>query len=150
MGLVVENKFIVNSLESVGEYQQHVFDLWEQHKYLVFYPPQIGKDRTLDQNDMSFELYTRIGKQLYGGDDKHARAECKLEIGVPLARQHDPIFREVYDKHIKPFDYGTKLAIMNILPVTSRLSKRVFREYIDKVFDTYAAKGVDFGDLVKQ
>ena len=103
--------------------------------------------RNLGQNDLSFELYNRIGKAIYGGDSDLARRECKLRIGVPLLREHDPEFRELYDQVIKGHDYETKLKIMSYLPVTSRMSKKIFTQYANKVIDTYAAQGVDLGDF---
>ena len=145
----MKDKITINSWDALADFKK-LLDRWFlDYKYLVFTIPQFGRDRTLDQNAMSFELYTRIGKQLYGGDVKHARYECKLELGVPLLRENYPDFQDVYDKVIKPHDYPTKLKIMEYLPVSRIMSKRIFREYIDKIFDVYSEKGVDFGDLLE-
>ena len=140
-------KTIINSNESLARYVNQLKHWYMEHKYLVMHQPQFGKDRTVDQNAMSFELYTRIGKTLYGGDTEHARYECKLHYGVPILRENDPDFQKIYDTVIKPHDYGTKLKIMEYLPVTSLMSKKQFSEYVDKILNVYSEKGVDFTDL---
>lgn len=142
-------KSVINSAESLASYKSKLDAWFNEHKYLIMHQPQFGMDRTLDQNAMSFELYTRIGKTLYGGDTKHARYECKLHYGVPILREHDPDFHQIYDTVIKPHDYGTKLKIMEYLPVTSLMSKKQFSEFVDKILNVYSEKGVDFTDLEK-
>jgi hypothetical protein len=45
---------------------------------------------------------------------------------------------------VKPHDYEDKLAIMDFLPVTSRMKKPQATEYIDTVQREYAQRGVRF------
>lgn len=142
-------KTIINSWESLDRYKNQLNSWFMEHKYLVMHQPQFGKSRTVDQNSMSFELYTRIGKALYGGDTKHARYECKLQYGVPILREHDPEFQKLYDEVVRHHEYGTKLKIMGYLPVTSLMGKKAFSEYVDRVINVYSEKGVDFTDLTE-
>ena len=83
---------------------------------------EVEADRSLNQNDMSFEIYKRIAQQLYGGDVSHARAECKLRHGIPILRTEKPAFRAAYDKHIKPLCYEDKLCLLYTSPSPRDLS----------------------------
>ena len=106
-----------------------------------------GGQRSVDQNRMFFEQYTRIGKQLYGGDTEFARRECKLTCGVPILRRDSPAFNRMYNKVVMHHDYQTKLQMMDYLPVTSNMIVAQGVEYINAIFDTYAMKGIDWEGL---
>lgn len=136
----------VNSDYSLDMFLKRAADLYHENKHLRF-TWRIGKDRSLDQNDMMFECYTRIGKTLYGGDVEMARRECKLRIGVPILRSQDENFRESYDRTLKPLSYESKLEVMQWFPVSSLMTVKQGREYIDSIMDTYTQRGVDFRDL---
>ena len=142
----MKNKYRVNSEHSKESFKARVDSLYAEHPYLVF-SWRIGKDRSLDQNDMTFELYTRIGRTLYGGDVEHARRECKLRHGVPILREEDDKFKESYDRTLKPLGYNSKLEIMQWFPVSSLMTVKQCRQYIDSIMDHYAQKGVDVSDL---
>lgn len=139
-------KFRVNSEFTLSNCQNWLAEKLKQHGQMtVTLKP--GKDRSLDQNDMCFELYTRIGKTLYGGDTEHARRECKLHIGVPILRSEDEAFRESYDRVLKPLSYADKLELMQWFPVSSLMSVKQCQQFIDRIMDVYAQKGVDVRDL---
>ncbi|MEW5251547.1 hypothetical protein [Microbulbifer discodermiae] len=140
-------QFQVNSQASLQGFFNHCERLFSDHKVVRFFW-RLGKDRSLDQNRMCFELYQRIGRSLYGDDSAHARAECKLTIGVPILREEDEKFRESYDKIIKPVAYQDKLDLMEWFPVTRLMTVKQCQRYIDTVFDRYTLKGVDFGALL--
>jgi hypothetical protein len=140
-------QFLVNSSTSLHGFFVHCERLFKEHRVIRF-TWRIGKDRSLDQNRMCFEIYVRVGRALYGGDTAHARAECKLTIGVPILREEDEKFRESYDKIIKPVAYQDKLALMEWFPVTRLMTVKQCQRYIDTTFDTYTLKGVDFGGLL--
>jgi len=130
----------INRVQSVCEGQEQVTFSW-----------RVGKDMSDDQRRMTFELYSRIGEQLYGGDSLHARAECKLTLGVPIMRRDDVDYRAKYDMVIRPLDYDTKLSLMIPsleFPVTSCMGIRQCREYIDTVIKVYTNKGVDFSAIL--
>lgn len=139
-------KFRVNSDSTLSNCQKWLAEKLKQHgQMIVTLKP--GKDRSLDQNDMTFELYTRIGKTLYGGDVEYARRECKLHYGVPILREEDAKFRESYDRALKPLSYERKLEVMQWFPVTSLMGVKQCQRYIDKIQDAYTQKGVDFSEL---
>ena len=138
--------WVINSEAKLSSLITHIEKEWQERKWLKI-QIQNATHRSLDQNDLSFELYNRIGQAMYGGDSDLARRECKLRHGVPLLRENDPQFKQIYDSVIKGQDYETKLKIMAYLPVTSRMSKKVFTQYANRVIDAYSAEGVDLHDF---
>lgn len=104
--------------------------------------------RTIPQNRLFYLMYDIIGKRLYGDDGHHARNECKLTIGVPILRRDSEKFSATYDKLIKPAEYADKLAMMEYISISSIFNKAQGTEYIKKIFDTYAEKGVSWSELI--
>lgn len=104
--------------------------------------------RSIPQNRLFYLMYDIIGKQLYGGDEHHARNECKLTIGVPILRRDSEKFQQTYDRLLKPASYEDKLAMMEYISVSSIFDKAQGTEYIRKMFDTYSQKGVRWSELI--
>lgn len=104
--------------------------------------------RSIPQNRLFYLLYDIIGKQLYGGDENHARNECKLTIGIPILRRDSEKFQQTYDRLLKPASYEDKLAMMEYISVSSIFDKAQGTEYIKKMFDTYSQKGVRWSELI--
>jgi len=104
-----------------------------------------GRKRSDGQNKLQHAMYREIGKQLYGGDWRLAKRECKLTIGVPILRQESEQFKDLYDKVIgtgknAKIDHQTKLEFMEVLDVSSALSVSGANEYIEGIYSTYAEK----------
>ena len=95
-------------------------------------------------------MYREIAKQLYGKDEDHAKNECKLTIGVPLLRETNEEFRKIYDRNLKRLDYAAKLQVISVINVSSILSMGAAHQYIDKIYDEYAQKGVNWSDFVNK
>ena len=103
----------------------------------------VGEKRSLPQNDLIYELYTIIAQQKEDQSIADIRRECKLRIGVPILRASNDQFRNLYDKAIKGgLTYEEKLAAMDILPVTSLMTKAQGTEYIETVIREYSQQGV--------
>ena len=98
--------------------------------------------RSLDQNALINSMYGDIAQAKKDESTSQVRRRCKLHFGVPILRGCDEEFRAVYDKVVKPHDYETKLAIMDYLPVTSRMGKAKATEYINTVMSEHP--GVPF------
>ena len=143
----IDKQFTVNSEEGWQQFLEWARAFYEEHKYVTFAKPRIGKDRTVLQNDFSFEAYDRIAKQLYGGDIEHARFECKLNIGCPILSGNDEEFRHLFHFAIAPLPYCDRLKAMKYLPVTRLMTRKQFKEYTRMIDRTYSSKGVHFGDL---
>ena len=105
------------------------------------------KPRSLPQNNLIYLSYERIGKTLYGNDELHARRECKLTIGCRILLRDSEAFRTVYDKVIRAYDYETKLMAMDLISVSSIMSKKQCKEYLDRIINGYTLKGCYFADL---
>jgi len=104
-----------------------------------------GRRRSDGQNKLQHAMYREIGNQLYGGDWKLAKRECKLTIGVPILRQESEQFKALYDKVIgtgrnAKVDHETKLDLMEVIDVSSALSVSGANEYIETIYSTYAEK----------
>ena len=101
-----------------------------------------GEKRTLDQNALSFALYTQIGNQIQDQSISDIRAECKLTVGVPLLRAKDEAFCAFYNAGLLNLTYEQKIAAMEYVPVTSIMGKKVFSQYIDDVIRKYSKQGI--------
>ena len=115
-----------------------VDDLKERKKPFVV--EIIAGHRSVPQNRLFYLMYDIIAKQLYGGDNEHARNECKLTIGVPILRRDSAKFTKTYDRLIKPANYDDKIHAMEFISVSSIFDREQGSEYIQKMFDAYADK----------
>lgn len=97
--------------------------------------------RSLDQNDMKERQVHEIAVQLYGGDEDHARREAKYQIGCRILMRDDQKYREFFQA-ISHLTHEQKLKAMDLIPVTSVMNKTQMTEYIERVFQYYAEKGV--------
>lgn len=107
----------------------------------------IQKRRTSAQNRLYFSLYQRIAKTLHGGDEQHARRECKLKIGCRILRRDSEDFASTYDLVIRPLDYESKLRAMDLISVSSIMSVKQGTEYIKKIIQMYTEQGCYFMDI---
>lgn len=102
----------------------------------------ISEKRSLDQNAMVWALYKQIADQLDDQNTLDVTRHCKLHYGVPILRAGSLIFRDLYDRVVKPHDHETKLAIMDWLPVSSKMDKSQCTEYIDTIIREYSKQGL--------
>lgn len=105
---------------------------------------QEGRDRSTEQNRLAFKWYAEISQQT-GEEVEDVRARCKLEIGVPILRADVERFRETYDRLIRPLTRTEKLKLVRDieLPVTSLMNVGQMTRYLDLVFRTHAAHGIE-------
>ena len=98
--------------------------------------------RTLSQNDLVNALYGEIARQVPDQRQIDIRRECKLRYGVGILRAGNAQFRSMYDTAIKGnLCYEAKLEAMDILPVTSLMTKAQCTEYIETVIREYSKQG---------
>jgi hypothetical protein len=133
----VGESWTINSPISLLAFVNNVEKLYSEHKYITYEPPKIGADRSLSSNALSHVWYNYADKMLICqvGDTKRY---CKLHFGVPILRGEDEKFLQMYDKVIRPFDYETKLKMMDYLPVTSLMSRNQMTRYLTAVQIDYA------------
>lgn len=101
-----------------------------------------GRDRTLDQNALQWLWATEAAHQLGDRTADEVRHEWKLHHGVPILREEDAQFREVYDRALKPLPYELKVEAMRYVPVTSLMKVSQMVRYLDAVSRQCAQNGV--------
>lgn len=77
------------------------------------------------------------------------RAFCKLHFGVPILRNEDEKFREIYDKKVKWRSYQDKLAFMAEpfdFPVTRLMTVKQHKEYLDAIYVHFTGLGFELTD----
>jgi hypothetical protein len=77
------------------------------------------------------------------------RAECKLEIGVPILRAENDDFCMQYDELIKHLPYEDKIALMLPpieLPVTSLMNVKQKTAFLDQVSHRFSERGMQLTD----
>lgn len=129
--------WVVNSEEKLNNFIGQASKLFKENKYVRF-NWKVGKDRSIDQNALSFQLYVDIhrGKPDSYPDVNDARAYCKLHLGVGIRRE-DEDYNEVYATMIKDrFSYEEKLSLMVEpvdFPVTRKMNKDQFSRYVEAI-----------------
>lgn len=106
---------------------------------------QQGRHRTSAQNRLMNKWYREIATQWYETPE-YVRGYCKLHFGIPLLREGNEIFKEKYDAVLKNKTYEDKLALMQFpfeLPVTSLMSVKQHKEYLDRMSQFFIEKGFE-------
>ena len=127
---------IIDSEQRLKDHKNYITKLWSEKKYLRI-SILIGRDRTVDQNRLSWDIYRDLHKAGKFDTLTDARAYCKLTHGLPILMAEDEAFRGGLDKFGKyHFTYETKLLMMVEpinLAVTSRMTRKQFSEYVDAI-----------------
>jgi hypothetical protein len=147
----------INSQESLSSAIRELTAAYKDHKYLVV-SYRIGRDRTLDQNALWFEMYKRIASMTAIGTEEDARRYCKLHLGVPIMRAADEGFRDGWDKLMRPLPYEAKLELMGAcalygadgFPVTRLFDRKAGIAYTEAIVAEFAGRGVVFDDLLSE
>lgn len=105
------------------------------------------KRRSTRQNRLIYKLYQRIGKTLYGGDELHARRECKLKIGCGILYRERKDFAKTFDDVIRPLPHEIRLKAMDLVEVSSIMTVKMGTEYIKSIIQQYSERGCYFLDL---
>jgi len=126
----------INSEARLKTHIENISKIYEEKKYLRV-SITVGKDRTIDQNRLSFDVYRDLQKAGKFNTVTEARAFCKLTYGVPILSEEDHEFRKGLSKLGKyKLSYEDKLSMMIEpinLPVTSRMTRKTFSRYIDAI-----------------
>ena len=102
----------------------------------------VGEKRSSDQNEMFYALYQQISLQKDDESIVDIRRHCKAYYGIPILLAGDPAFAAMYTKGIMHhLTVEEKLEAMDILPVSSRMSKEQGTEYIDTIIREYTKAG---------
>jgi len=127
---------IINSDLRLLKHIDNITQLYKDKKYLRV-SVAIGKDRTVDQNRLSWNIYRDLHKSGKFESVTEARAFCKLNYGLPILIEEDEEFKTGMNKLGKyHLAYETKLSMMIDpinLPVTSRMTRKQFSKYVDDI-----------------
>ena len=108
-----------------------------------------GATRSTEQNRLQRKWLAEISEQLGDRTPEQVRGYCKLTMGVPILRQEHEVFREKYDRIVKPHPYEEKIEMMMEpldFPVTRLMTTRQKTRYLDHMFHHFAAQGVRLTD----
>ncbi|MHA1832457.1 MAG: hypothetical protein ACTSV7_00580 [Candidatus Baldrarchaeia archaeon] len=126
---------IINSDLRLKNHIDSITKLYNDKKYLRV-SITIGMKRTVEQSDLSFDVYHDLKKAGKFESINEARAYCKLTFGVPILNE-DEEFRAGMSKLSKyRLSYEDKLSMMLDpvnLPVTSRMTREQFSRYIESI-----------------
>ena len=107
-----------------------------------------GLPRSNEQNRLQRKWMKEAEEQ---GDQtaEEYRGYCKLHFGVPIMRQQSEVWKEKYDRIIKPLPYVQKLEMMMEpfdFPVTRAMSTASEKKYLDQVHLFFTSQGFKLTD----
>lgn len=101
--------------------------------------------RSVEQNRLQRLWVKEAEDQLHDMRAEDYRGYCKLHFGVPILRNEDEEFRQIYDEVIRPLPYEAKLKCMMVpidLPVTSQMNTGQNHRYLNDMYDYLTSLGV--------
>lgn len=105
-----------------------------------------GEHRTSPQNRLQYRWYSDAATQLGDRTADEVKRYCKLHFGVPILRAESELFREKYDRLLRPRPYAEKLEMMEFWPVTSVMTVPQETQYLDAMQRHWTAQGVRLTD----
>jgi len=142
MGLpVMVTKITINSDRSFEEGVNKLAELYAKKRFLRVTVVE-GPDRSGAQNDTFYHVYELIAEWFHEGDLELARAECKLNYGLPILRRGAPDLDAMCVKTVDRLDYQEQLRFIKTMDVTSLFSMGQGTEYLKTILDTYAEMGI--------
>lgn len=125
-------------------------DLWirflQSRKLPITVSSIDGRDRTGQQNSLQWLWATEAARQRGDMTSAEIQREWKLRHGVPILREESPEFRTVYDRSIKDQTYEEKIALMEIIDVTSIMTVRQMVRFLDTVQRECLENGIKLTD----
>lgn len=104
-----------------------------------------GDKRSAEQNRLQRLWCNEVSQRWEGHSPEQVRGYCKLTIGVPILRDASDVFREKYDRILKPLAYEQKLELMMEpidLPVTRIMTKEQKTQYLDGIYRHFTEQGI--------
>ena len=104
-----------------------------------------GKHRTNEQNRLQMLWIKEAAEQMGDRTFEEMRGECKLRFGVPILRAENEIFREQYDRMVKPLPMQTKIALMMEpfdMAVTRLMTTAQKTQYLDAMCRWFLSQGI--------
>lgn len=108
----------------------------------------IREKRSTDQNRLQ-RLWVNEAEQQGDMTAEEYRAYCKLHFGVPMLRNENEVFAELYDSKIRdrmpPYTYEQKLEFMAVpwdMHVTRLMTVKQHNKYLNKMHDHFTSLGM--------
>lgn len=133
------NFYIVRNLEQLKNSQQWLAKLFNQYGWIKVMV-QTDK-RSQGKNALSHVWFKEIANQT-GVTEAEAKAQCKLEFGVPLLRTEDQKFNAWCERVLDNLSYEGKIAAMRYFPVSSIMDEKQMHEYLQRISIAYAQRGI--------
>ena len=108
-----------------------------------------GKHRTDRQNRLGRQWINEIAAQMPENSAEYWRGHCKLHHGVPILRNENEQFCEVYDRLIRPLDYERKIEMMMVpsdVAVTRIMTTKQKTAYLDAIYKQFTSLGIILTD----
>ena len=146
-------EIVINSDKRKVEADNLLFETCKNNKWvrMVLY---LGRDRTLEQNNLIYGMYARASKVRGDVTPTDVKQDCKLEIGVPVLLEENEKFRGGWNRFFRSLPYEQQLHIMGPnsflgpsgLPVTSIMNRKQLNRYVDGIVSRY--HDVNFEDML--
>jgi hypothetical protein len=103
-----------------------------------------GRDRTGEQNSLQWMWAGEVAYQLGDRTAEEVQDEWRLTHGVPILREDDAEFREVYDRCLKHLPHEVKKTALRKMhiSITSIMKVRQMVRYMDAVQRECAEMGL--------
>lgn len=147
-------RFVVNSDKKLVECDNLLLAMYKKFHHLTL-SVRPGVDRSVLQNNLWAGMYKRIGQVLHWGFP-HARAHCKLYLGIPILKRDSEGFSESFDRIFGNLTEEAALKLMNPnklfprdgFPVTRNFGTKQGCEYTDMIVEAFMGQ-VSFVDMLK-
>ena len=104
-----------------------------------------GETRSGQQNRTAHMWYGEVSRQT--GDEPGAvKGYCKAKFGLPIMKRDNPEWVAKYEPMYLPLDYQTRIALFEIIPLTSQMKLPQMMEYMDAVQRHYIQQGIALTD----
>lgn len=101
-----------------------------------------GKHRTNAQNSLQHKWYQEAAEQLGEYDAGEYKNRCKLRFGVPILRGTSEDFNEMWERSVDALTHEAKVEMMEYLQVTSLMTTKEKKQYLDAVQRFFLERGV--------
>ena len=112
----------------------------EHHRIIV--SSKDAKDRSLEQNACFHAFMQEVSAWFGDRTPLEAKTEAKAYCGIPILLAEDDEFREAYNRSVaKITDPEDRMAAIELLPVTSRMTTKQMSQFLERVQAFYGKAG---------
>ena len=104
-----------------------------------------GETRSSQQNRTAHMWYGEVSRQT-GDEPGTVKGYCKAKFGLPIMKRDNPEWVAKYEPMYLPLDYQTRIALFEIIPLTSQMKLPQMMEYMDAVQRHYIQQGIALTD----